>query len=98
MEVLFSVGNIAIDKKESCRYRILSLLPQVIVLCQMDISKLKIIHVDKAMFISLVSNHSIEIVKEESRIVVDEWYMSDIDRKEAFDRKLNSIVGAVYVY
>lgn len=98
MEVLFSVGNIAIDKKESCRYRILSLLPQVIVLCQMDISKLKIIHVDKAMFISLVSNHSIEIVKEESRIVVDEWYMSDIDRKEAFDRKLNAIVAAVNVY
>lgn len=98
MEVLFSVGNIAIDKKESCRYRILSLLPQVIVLCQMDISKLKIIHVDKAMFISLVSNHSIEIVKEESRIVVDEWYMSDIGRKEAFDRKLNAIVAAVNVY
>ena len=98
MEVLFSVGNIAIDKKESCRYRILSLLPQDIVLCQMDISKLKIIHVDNAMFISLVSNHSFEIVKEESRIVVDEWYMSDIDRKEAFDRKLNAIVAAVNVY
>ena len=29
MEVLFSVGNIAIDKKENCRHRILSLLPQV---------------------------------------------------------------------
>lgn len=79
MDVLFSVGDIAIDKKESCRYRILSLLPQVIVLCQMNISKLKILHIDKAMFISLVSNHSIEIVQEESRIVVDEWYMSDID-------------------
>lgn len=98
MDVLFSVGDIAIDKKESCRYRILSLLPQVIVLCQMNISKLKILHIDKAMFISLVSNHSIEIVQEESRIVVDEWYMSDIDRKEAFDRKLNAVVAAVNIY
>lgn len=98
MDVLFSVGDIAIDKKESCRYRILSLLPQVIVLCQMNISKLKILHIDKAMFISLVSNHSIEIVQEESRIVVDEWYMSDIDRKEEFDRKLNAIVAAVNIY
>ena len=42
MEVLFSIGDIAIDKKENLKYRILSLLPQVIVLCQMDVDKLKI--------------------------------------------------------
>ena len=65
MDVLFSVGDIAIDNKENCRYRILSLLPQVIILCQMDVDKLKIVHVDKSIFISLLNNHDIEIIKDD---------------------------------
>lgn len=65
MEVLFSIGDIAIDKKENLKYRILSLLPQVIVLCQMDVDKLKIVHVDKSIFISLLNNHDIEIIKDD---------------------------------
>lgn len=98
MEVLFSVGNIAIDKKENCRHRILSLLPQVIVLCQMDINKLKISHVDKTIFVLLITSHDIEIMKDDTRLVVDDWYLSDLDRKEIFEVKLKAMQSVIKLY
>lgn len=98
MDVLFSVGDIAIDNKENCRYRILSLLPQVIVLCQMDVDKLKIVHVDKSIFISLLNNHDIEIIKDESNIIVDDNYLKDSDRRATFETRLNAVLSVVELY
>ena len=98
MESLFSVGDIAVDKKENYRYRIISLLPQVVVLCQMDISKLKILHVDKTAFISLMNNCSIEIKKDETKFIVDDWYLNDPDREKVFDIKLDAIQSVIKLY
>ena len=98
MESLFSVGDIAIDKKENYKYRIISLLPQVVVLCQMDISKLKILHVDKTAFISLMNNCSIEIKKDETKFIVDDWYLNDPDREKVFDIKLDAIQSVIKLY
>lgn len=98
MESLFSVGDIVVDKKENNRYRIISLPSQMVVLCQMDISRLKISHVDISVFISLVSSHDIKVVKDESNVVVDDWYMSDVDRKTVFEKKLDAIIAAFNLY
>lgn len=98
MEVLFSIGDIAIDKKENLKYRILSLLPQVIVLCQMDVDKLKIVHVDKSIFISLLNNHDMEIIKDESNIIVDDNYLKNSDRRTTFETRLNAVLSVVELY
>lgn len=98
MDVLFSVGDIAIDNKENCRYRILSLLPHVIVLCQMDVDKLKIVHVDMSIFISLLNNHDLEIIKDESNIIVDDNYLKDSDRRATFETRLNAVLSVVELY
>lgn len=98
MEVLFSIGDIAIDKKENLKYRILSLLPQVIVLCQMDVDKLKIVHVDKSIFISLLNNHDMEIIKDKSNIIVDDNYLKNSDRRTTFETRLNAVLSVVELY
>lgn len=98
METLFSVGNIVIDKKENFRYRILSLIPEIIVLCQMDTSKLKILHVEKAVFVSLIVNNSFEIVENETNYIIDDTYINEPKRKKAFDTKLNALMAVIKLY
>lgn len=98
MESVFCIGDIAVDKRSNYRYRILSLPPLTVVLCQMDITKLKISHVEKEIFLSLISNGDIQIVKDMSNMIVDDWYMSDPDRKKDFEMKLNAVEAVVRLY
>lgn len=64
----------------------------------MDVDKLKIVHVDKSIFISLLNNHDMEIIKDESNIIVDDNYLKNSDRRTTFETRLNAVLSVVELY
>lgn len=97
MDYIYSVGNVVYDRGTNKKYRIVSVLPQMTVLCQMEISKFVIIRIEKSVFVSLINDGIIEIIQDKEEYIVEENKFSP-DKKESFEKKLQTMNQVVKLY
>lgn len=75
-EISISIGDIIIDINSKIRYRVISILDTEIILCEMDITKLKLYKNNLIIILNLLNDGELYIENEDS-FVFDENELSE---------------------
>ena len=100
-EISISIGDIIIDINSKIRYRVISILDTEIILCEMDITKLKLYQNNLIMILNLLDYGELYIENEDS-FVFDENKLSEGIRenyikKRAIMREVVKYYGPSYL-
>ena len=92
-ETLLSVGNIISDKTKGTKYRVIAIMDEYTIICDMNISKFILINISTNIIIDMLKLGELETI-EDCSIVFDVNSLSDNNKKRFYIKKeiMNEVV------
>lgn len=92
-ETLLSVGNIILDKTKGTKYRVIAIMDEYTIICDMNISKFILINISTNIIIDMLKLGELETI-EDCSIVFDVNSLSDNNKKRFYIKKeiMNEVV------